>query len=144
MTQEQEYLIQRMKDEHTHDTFMYVVSHTPFSVINKRVPNREYLFWHVAKHICISQRDIIDYLIGTNYKALEWPKEYWPNPNQKTTEKEWKQLIKDYQKNIDDMIDLIRNHYSLNVFKRTVMTIDHTSYHIGELSLASTALKNEN
>lgn len=96
--------------------------------------------WHLCEHIRIAQEDIVEYVIGTNYKEIKWPDDYWPPVKQKATPAMWKKTIEQYKKDLAKWKRYIKTNYNENVLKKTIMIIDHTSYHTGELSLTVSAL----
>ena len=141
MNETQEYLLKLVDGKEAHDDFLSVAARFTPAMINKKVPARAYTPWHLIEHIRITQKDIVDYTIGTNYKELDWPKDYWPAVTAKATMEDWNKTIKEYKKDIEKLKDLITNKFDTKILKRTLLVVDHTAYHTGELSLARSALK---
>jgi len=141
MDEIQNHIVELLKSGHAHDNFLTVASRFTEPLINKKVPGQGYTTWHLIEHIRIGQKDIIDYVIGTNYKELAWPKDFWPALDKKAAFADWKKTIDEYEKDLVTLTELIRKQNNVSVLKKALLVVDHTSYHVGELSLTLTALK---
>ena len=44
-----------------------------------RVEGFPHSAWELLEHLRITQHDILDFSRNSNYKELQWPKDYWPS-----------------------------------------------------------------
>ena len=87
-------LIGVLDGSQAHRTFKSAIQDFPIEHINTKPPNFVFTFWHLLEHILRSMKDIVDYMIDSNYKLPNWPDDYWP-PREKTdaTEQQWHQTV---------------------------------------------------
>lgn len=137
-----EQLIKLLQSESAHDNFNTVVSKFPKNLINHKIPGVTYTPWHLIEHIRIAQKDILDYIIGTDYKELEWPKEYWPKPEKRATVTDWETTVKRYNRDLAELIKIVENNKNLSTISSKILLVaDHTAYHVGELSIVKSILR---
>ncbi len=140
------HIVYLLEDGGAHMSFMEAVKDFPESAINQKPPNVEYTFWHLIEHIRITQWDILNFSTNPDYKYLKWPDEYWPAKNKKVTKEDWDKTIKAYQKDLNEMIKLIKNPKTdlfskipwgegQTILREAMLIADHTAYHVGELGI---------
>lgn len=136
-------LISYVEHPHTHMTFADAVKNFPEKLMNEKPHGLPYTFWQLLEHIRISQIDMIDFLQNANYKELSWPKDYWPDGDQKATAKMWNDAVKQYEKDIEKLKKIIEDpktdlHAPIphgqgqTIFREVLQIIDHASYHMGQ------------
>lgn len=100
--------------------------------------------WQLIEHIRISQEDIIRYTIDPAWKSPEWPKDYWPDREDKISDEEWNfsvskinddltllvNIINDKSIDLTSIIPHSENHTYL---REAILVIDHNSYHIAQI-----------
>ncbi|MDR9409773.1 MAG: DinB family protein [Balneolaceae bacterium] len=105
-----------------------------------------YSFYQQFYHIWYAQKDIIEYCKDDDYKAPNWPDDYWPENSSPDHESEWKELIQNFFRDRESL-----SHYILdssnklfepfesdsdhNLFRKIQVVIEHNSYHTGQLYL---------
>lgn len=141
-----ENLVNQLKGGQAHMTMMEAVKDFPESKMNIIFPNGTYTSWALLEHIRFSQHDILDFLINSQYREPEWPKDYWPNLKKTVTKKEWDNTLQDFYadlKKLEEMainenIDLtakVPNGDGQTYIKELLLIADHNAYHIGEFSI---------
>lgn len=105
-----------------------------------------YSAWQLLEHMRIAQHDILDFSINANYRALDWPKDYWPEAPEPPDDAAWDESVRRYKADrhalarvvMDPSVDLSARipHGSGQTYGREVLLVlDHTAYHLGELIL---------
>jgi hypothetical protein len=129
-----------------HATFDEAVKNFPAELRGK-VPDRlPYSAWQLLEHMRIAQRDILDFSAPPTggYQPLEWPEAYWPKSAEPTSEQAWDTTIAAIRKDREHFEALIRKPETdlfkpfrwgngQNLLRETLLIVDHTAYHIGEL-----------
>jgi hypothetical protein len=130
----------------SHMTFEEAVADFPPDAINVAAPNVPYTPWHLVEHLRITQRDMLDYVIGPDYPRLDWPTDYWPAQKATADAEQWEAsvqafvddrdrfgaLVADPERDLDAPIPWTPGHSLL----RCVRIIgNHNSYHVGELAI---------
>jgi len=137
-------LIHYLERPHTHAVLADAVKDFPDKLMNEKPLNIPYSFWQMLEHIRISQWDMIDFIRNPNYKEIEWPKDYWPDDNEKATAKMWNDAVKKFEQDLADLKKIIEDpktdlfapipHGSgQTIFREALQIIDHASYHMGQL-----------
>ena len=70
-------LISLLKKGNAHASFDDAIKDISFDDLSKKPNNLPYSIWQLTEHIRITQKDILDFSANKNYKALNWPDDYW-------------------------------------------------------------------
>ena len=115
-----------------------------FQQLGERPKDLPYSFYELFYHIWYTQKDILKYCIEKNYKAPTWPKDYWSAQREPQNEEDWKNLMKKFREDREDLTKMIMNpeveltntvpSNSDHTFLREILlVIEHTAYHSGQL-----------
>src|SRR5438270_12068392 len=102
-----EHLVKLLEGGLAHMSFADAVKDFPIERINEKATNVTYSFWHLVEHLRITQADILDFMINPKYIELEWPKDYWPEVDEKALEKDWQESVEKFISDLDKIIELI-------------------------------------
>jgi hypothetical protein len=140
-------LITALQMKGAHMPYEAAVKDFPLDHINTKAPNVPYSFWHLLDHLRITQKDMLLYVKDPeNYREINWPDDYWPSPDQKVTNKDWHQTVKQFQEDNQAFQNFIKNPKT-DLFKplpdtpgHTVIRgvriiVAHNSYHLGEFGI---------
>lgn len=105
-----------------------------------------YSFYQQFYHIWYAQKDIIAYCKNDDYKAPNWPDDYWPENSSPVKKSEWKELIQNFYHDRDSLSRYILDSSSNlfepfdsdadhNLFREIQLVIEHNSYHASQLYL---------
>ncbi len=142
-----QHLVALLDGHQAHLTFDDAVADFPELLINVRPTNVPYTFWHLIEHLRIAQWDILDYMRNPNYASIEWPKDYWPDPEAQADQAAWMNTIHQFHADLRAIEDIVKNPatdlsapiphgYSGHTILREVLLVaDHNAYHIGELGI---------
>ncbi len=136
-------LLVYLNQAHTHAPFAKIAAHFPLAYMNKKLVKLPYTPWMLLEHIRIAQHDMVDFIKNPKYKNLVWPKDYWPSPKQKATQKMWLASVTEYERDLKILKTIIKNPKNdlltpikwgtgQTIFQEVLQIIDHASYHIGE------------
>lgn len=137
-------LVNHLKGGNAFATIEKIVEEIPFDKVGIVPENLPYSFYQQFYHIRIAQLDIFDYCRDEDYKAPNWPDDYWPQNAEPKDESEWNELVQNYFEERNQFCDYImdssndlfapfesnKNH---NLFREAQLVIEHTSYHTGQL-----------
>jgi uncharacterized damage-inducible protein DinB len=107
--------------------------------------------WELVEHIRIAQHDILDFCRNSDYKEMEWPKEYWPPTPAPPSAAAWDESLAAFRRDrdalkqiaLDASVDLTQKipHGDGQTYLRELLLVaDHTAYHVGQLVMARQAL----
>lgn len=141
-----EQILKLLRGGNAHATFDDVVADFPMDRINDRPPHVSYSPWHLLEHIRIAQWDILEFVRNPRHVSPEWPRGYWPAPDEIADEARWQQTLRDFRADLaavealaeDDSIDLtapIPHAPGYTVLRELLLVADHNAYHIGEFGI---------
>ena len=118
-----------------------------------RVPDKlPYSIWSLLKHIELAQWDIVDFSTNSQYKARNWPDDYWPDSPQPASAEEWDETLNKIEEDRQKMIGLIESGEDLhvpfahgngqNLLREAMLIADHNAYHVGQIVLVRRLLGN--
>lgn len=139
-------LINYLENQHTHRSLQDAAADFPEELMNVKPEVVPYTFWQMLEHIRITQYDMLDFIRNKDYKELQWPKDYWPDPGQKATKMMWDESVSKYEKDIDDLKKILKDEKNIiteriplgtgqTILREVLQIIDHASYHIGQFIL---------
>ena len=146
-------LINYLNGSFTHKNIFDAAMGIPDNLINSKPDNVPYSFWQLLEHIRISQLDMIDFIRNSDYKELEWPKDYWPAPDKNATKSMWDDSLSQIKRDLKSLENIIKNPETnllapiphgkgQTIFQEVLQVVDHLAYHTGILILMRRALNN--
>lgn len=129
-----------------HATFDQAVDGLPAASRGVAAPGFEHTAWQLLEHLRIAQADLLDFCTNAQYAhALEWPAGYWPATPAPPDAAAWDASVAAFRRDRDalkavvmsDTFDLYApvpsGKPTQTGLRAILLTIDHNSYHIGQL-----------
>lgn len=141
-----EQLVNLFEKREAHAMLSDAVADFPEDKYNAKVEGVEYSFWQLLEHIRISQKDILEFMTNPEYEEMEWPKDYWPNTEEKATKEDWQKTISKIKEDQDKIVKIIKDPKT-DIYKKIpwgkgqinlreiLIVARHTSYHISSFIL---------
>jgi DinB superfamily len=137
-------LLAVLRGGNAHMNFDEAVSDFPLEEINRKVPNGNYTIWHLLEHMRITQRDILRFVVDPKHISPEFPDGYWPKPDAKATEGQWKKTISEIKADTGALEKLVNDPRTdffgpiphatgYTVFREILLAADHNVFHLSEL-----------
>ncbi len=141
---EKEQLVKHLKGGEAFASLESFIDKIPFEKLGERPYNLPYSFYELFYHIVFAQKDILEYSISGDYKTSNWPEDYWPNKSAPQNREAWEKLKKDYFDDRDilenflmdpknDLNISVRNSENHTLLRETLLVIEHTAYHTGQM-----------
>lgn len=139
--------LSRTLDWHeAHATFDQAVDGLPAASRGVAAPGFEHTAWQLLEHLRIAQADLLDFCTNAQYAhALEWPAGYWPATPAPPDAAAWDASVAAFRRDRDALKALVMSD-SFDLYapvpsgkptqtglRAILLTIDHNSYHIGQL-----------
>lgn len=120
------------------------IENIPFEKLGVKPSGLPYSLWGQAEHIRISQKDIRDFSIGTDYQEIKWPDDYWPSSEAPKNEDEWQLTVSTIKNDLKSMIKLVNDESrdlfepfswgnGQTLFREAVLVAEHNAYHTGQI-----------
>ena len=115
-----------------------------FSKVGVRPGDLPYSFYELFYHCWFAQKDIFKYFRSPEYKAPDWPNDYWSAKQAPENELEWEELKSSYledRKAITefilkpeiDLLQTVPSNEKHTYLRGILLVIEHTAYHTGQM-----------
>jgi DinB family protein len=129
----------------------FVSSFSP-DLCNRHVEGLPYTAWQVLEHMRIAQWDILEFSRDPNHVSPEFPKGYWPRPDELGSPVLWQQTIEAFRHDLQQMEALVEEPSTdlyatiphgdgQTILREALLTADHNAYHLGVLAVIARIVK---
>ena len=141
-----QHVVKLLKCRDAHADFEAAIKDFPVELRGKTPKGAEHSAWELLEHLRIAQWDILDFSRNPEYKAREWPREYWPETQAPPNASAWTKSVKAFQKDLQTMCDLVVDEKTdlfakiphgdgQTILREALVAADHNAYHLGEMVL---------
>ncbi len=135
-----------------HLSFDDLVNTFPADLCNRRIEGLPYTPWQVLEHMRLAQWDILEFSRDANHVSPEFPKGYWPQPDELGTPALWQKTIEEFRKDLQAMEALVEDestdlHAKIphgdgqTILREALLIADHNAYHLGVLAVMARLVK---
>ena len=137
-------LIIHLTEGNAHASYDAAVKDFPGGLRGARPYDLPYSAYQLIEHLRIAQWDIVEYALNPKHESPDFPDGYWPQSPEPPNSKAWdksiasfradrKKLVAALQK--ADVLAPIPHANNQSLASKTILLIDHNSYHLGQLIL---------
>jgi hypothetical protein len=139
-----EHLLYLLAGGGAHMSFGDFINDFPAKLCAEKVPGLPYTCWQVLEHMRLAQWDILEFSRNSNHVSPDFPRGYWPSPEDSGSVELWKESAAKFEKDLEEMQELIASN-SVNLYARiphgdgqtvlreALLVADHNAYHLGAL-----------
>ena len=135
-----------------HLSFDDFVNSFPADLCNRRIDGLPYTPWQVLEHMRIAQSDILEFSRDGSHISPEFPKGYWPKPDELGSPALWEKTIEEFRTDLQEMETLVENgstdlHAKIphgdgqTILREALLIADHNAYHLGVLAVMARLVK---
>lgn len=135
-----------------HLSFDDLVNSFPADLCDRQVEGLPYTAWQVLEHMRIAQWDILEFSRDANHVSPEFPKGYWPKPDELGTPVLWQRTIDQFRKDLQQMEALVEDPSTdlygkiphgngQTILREALLIADHNAYHVGVLAVMARIVK---
>ncbi|HYV10970.1 MAG TPA: DinB family protein [Pyrinomonadaceae bacterium] len=135
-----------------HLSFDDFVNSFPPDLCNRQIEGLPYTPWQVLEHMRLAQWDILEFSRDESHVSPEWPKGYWPQPDELGNPNLWQQTIDGFRDDLKEMEALVQNpstdlHATIphgdgqTILREALLIADHNAYHLGALAVMARIVK---
>lgn len=135
-----------------HMSFDDFVNSFPADLCNRQIEGLPYTPWQVLEHMRLAQWDILEFSRDPDHVSPEFPKGYWPQPDEQGTSASWQKTVNEFRQDLQQMEALIEDpatdlHAKIphgdgqTILREALLVSDHNAYHLGTLIVMSRILK---
>lgn len=135
-----------------HVSFDDFVASFPPDLCNRQIEGLPYTPWQVLEHMRVAQWDIFEFSRDANHVSPEFPKGYWPRPDELGTPALWQQTIEAFREDLRQMEALVEDPSTdlyakiphgdgQTILREALLIADHNAYHLGVLAVMARIVK---
>ncbi len=141
-----EQLLATLSGGHAYLPFDQTVADFPETAMNTCPPNVPYTPWHLLEHIRIAQNDILEFVRDPKYVSPEWPKGYWPAPDEKADRARWEKTLQGFRADMADLVAIVKDPATdftapiphaptYTILREILLVSSHNGFHLGEFAI---------
>ena len=145
-------LLHLLRQGDAHLSFDDFVRSFPPDLCNRKIDGLPYTPWQVLEHMRLAQWDILEFSRDDSHVSPEFPKGYWPNPEDPGTPALWQKTIDEFQSDLQKLEALVEDPSTdlyakiphgdgQTILRQALLTADHNAYHLGVLTVMARILK---
>lgn len=146
------HVLYLLRDGGAHQSFEDFVGSFPADLCNRKIDGLPYTPWQVLEHMQRAQWDILEFSRDASHVSPEFPKGYWPEPEEPGTPALWQKTIDEFRTDLEQMTALVENPSTdlyakiphgdgQTILREALLVADHNAYHLGVLTVMSRILK---
>lgn len=135
-----------------HQSFDDFVASFPPDLCGRRIEGLPYTPWQVLEHMRLAQWDILEFSRDADHISPEFPKGYWPTPDELGTPALWQESIDRFRHDLQKMEALVEDpstdlHAKIphgdgqTILREALLIVDHNAYHLGALAVMGRIVK---
>jgi hypothetical protein len=139
-----QHLIDLLKGGSAHIHFMDAVEGFPPRKRGTFAQGLPHTGWQLLEHARIAQWDILEFSRNPKHVSPGFPEGYWPKAPSPPSEEAWDKSVREFQRDLEEMIQLVQNPGSdlyakiphgqgQTLLREALVLADHNSYHLGQL-----------
>jgi len=137
-------LVAQLKGGNAHAPLEKVVGGFPEKLRHITPAGLPYSAWQLLEHMRLAQADMLKFCTNPDYKAPQWPDDYWPKSPTPPSARSWNASVQAIQSDCAKFIKVILNVKAdlfaplpwgdgQTLLHETCLIIDHNAYHLGEI-----------
>src|ERR1043166_524696 len=149
------HLVYLLRGGSAHISFDDFINSFPADLCNRRIEGLPYTCWQVLEHMRLAQWDILEFSRDPNHASPEFPKGYWPAPENAGTVELWNESAAKFKSDLKEMERLVANNSTelyariphgdgQTILREALLVADHNAYHLGALVVMARMLKTSN
>jgi hypothetical protein len=146
------HVLYLLRDGGAHMSFDDFVGSFPADLCNRKIDGLPYTAWQVLEHMRLAQWDILEFSRDASHVSPEFPKGYWPEPEEPGTPALWQKTIDEFQNDLKQMEALVEDPSTdlyakiphgdgQTILREALLIADHNAYHLGALAVMARIVK---
>jgi hypothetical protein len=137
-------LISHLTEGNAHANYDAAVKDFPADLRGVRPHDLPHSAYQLIEHLRIAQWDMVEYALNPKHKSPDFPDGYWPKSAEPPDGKAWDKSIASFRGDRKklvaaltqaDLLAPIPHANNQSLASKTILLIDHNSYHLGQLIL---------
>lgn len=145
------HVLSLLTGRNAHLGFEDFIKDFPVDACGRKIQDLPYTAWQVLEHMRIAQWDILEFSRDPAHVSPEFPKGYWPDPDEPGNGKVWKNTVERFRADLKQMEELVADQAvdlfakiphgkGQTILREALLIADHNAYHLGALLVMSRLL----
>ena len=146
------HVLYLLREGGAHQSFEDFVGSFPADLCNRKIDGLPYTAWQVLEHMRLAQWDILEFSRDASHVSPEFPKGYWPEPEEPGTPALWQKTIDEFRSDLKQMEALVEDPSTdlyakiphgdgQTILREALLIVDHNAYHLGALAAMARIVK---
>jgi hypothetical protein len=146
------HLLYLLRGGGAHQSFDDLVGSFPADLCARRIEGLPYTPWQVLEHMRLAQWDILEFSRDADHVSPEFPRGYWPKPDEFGSRALWQQTIEQFRGDLQQMEALVEDPSTdlyakiphgdgQTILREALLIADHNAYHLGVLAVMGRIVK---
>ena len=146
------HVLYLLREGGAHMSFEDFVGSFPADLCNRKIDGLPYTAWQVLEHMRLAQWDILEFSRDASHVSPEFPKGYWPDPEESGSVALWQKTIDEFRNDLKQMEALVEDPATdlyariphgdgQTILREALLTADHNAYHLGALAVMARIVK---
>jgi hypothetical protein len=146
------HLLYLLRGGGAHQSFDDFVGSFPAHLCGRRIEGLPYTPWQVLEHMRLAQWDILEFSRDPDHVSPEFPKGYWPKPDELGSPALWQQSVEQFRSDLQNMEALVEDQSTdlyakiphgdgQTILREALLIVDHNAYHLGALAVMARIVK---
>ena len=139
-----QHLLELLKGGSAHARFDDSIKRVPAKLYGAKAKGLPHSPWMLLEHLRIAQWDILEFSRNAKHKSPKWPEGYWPKSPAPPSAAAWKQSVKKFHRDSNEMQKLVANPKTdlfkkipggdgQTILREALLVADHNAYHLAQL-----------
>ena len=146
------HVLYLLREGGAHMSFEDFVGSFPADLCNRKIDGLPYTAWQVLEHMRLAQWDILEFSRDASHVSPDFPKGYWPDPEEPGSVALWQKTIDEFRNDLKQMEALVEDPSTdlyakiphgdgQTILREALLTADHNAYHLGALAVMARIVK---
>jgi hypothetical protein len=146
------HVLYLLREGGAHMSFEDFVGSFPADLCNRKIDGLPYTAWQVLEHMRLAQWDILEFSRDASHVSPDFPKGYWPDPEESGSVALWQKTIDEFRNDLKQMEALVEDPATdlyariphgdgQTILREALLTADHNAYHLGALAVMARIVK---
>jgi hypothetical protein len=138
------HLVELLEGGSAHAKFDDVIKGLPAQLRGVKPANFPHTAWMLLEHLCLAQRDILEFSRNPKHVSPPWPSGYWPKTEAPPSVAAWNKSVQQFRRDLKVMQTLVANRKTdlfaripwgdgQTILREALLLADHNAYHLGQL-----------
>lgn len=146
------HLVNLLTKAEAHVDVVSTLQQFPPSLRGRKPKGAPHTPWQLLEHMRLAQWDILRFSVDPKHVSPKWPEDYWPKHGAPSSDKAWKESVRQFLADLDAVCDLVSDKRrdlfapiahgdGQTLLREALLVADHNAYHLGQMVMVRKTLE---